>query len=313
MQHFVPAADEVSWLQHRDGIDCRMFQRFAELGHYGGRTEPSNTRQGIYAVSPSGELLASVNTQDPRALATMLSRALEAWEALPDEQRWLPEGQTRALARVRRWRDSYPTNGLVLAVTLRDTAEQVNHEWHADVWNRDYAWFLPREARSFLPRQPEPGRRHRVPVALVDRLARFHLTDSVRGQTPAYQTHEIIQAHLVSEVVKVVDEHVHLELRGKTIAEAHGRWPVAGFDKLDEVGPQERGFEADLLGQAVFDLETQRFVSFELVGNATRWGATQFNGRRDDPGPAPVGVVMELADPSHGRIPPAHFGKYSSK
>ena len=309
----MPVADEVGWLQRHDWVDCRMFQRFAERGHYGGRTEPSNTRQGLYAVAPSGEFLASVNTRDPRKVAAMMQEALDAWEKMPDAQRWLPEGQERALTRVRRWRDTYPADGLVLAVNLRDTGGEPRNHWHDHAWGRDFAWFTAPEARAFLPRRPAAGDRHRVPVTLVDRLARFHLLDTVRGQTVPFDDEDVKLAHLLAEVVRIDGDRVHLELAGETWAETRGHWPVAGFEDREDVREQVRGFRTQLAGTAVFDLETNRFVAFELVGSAKRWGGTQFNGRRGDLEAAPVGVVLRLAEPADGRTPPAFIGKYSWK
>jgi len=78
---FVPAADEVFRLQGGTDPECRLFQKFAEQGHYGGR--PGTTRQGTYAATPSGELLASINSNDPQRIADMLRRALDKWQTLP--------------------------------------------------------------------------------------------------------------------------------------------------------------------------------------------------------------------------------------
>jgi hypothetical protein len=63
-----------------------------------------------------------------------------------------------------------------------------------------------------------------------------------------------------------------------------------------------------LLGTATFDLKKERFLSFELVAVGTRWGATQFNVRSDDLGPAGMGFYFTLAGDSPAeRVAPAHF------
>ena len=62
---FVPAADEVFRMQNlKTGTDpeCRLFQKFAELGHY---RQPGTTRQGTYCATPSGILLASISRSVP--------------------------------------------------------------------------------------------------------------------------------------------------------------------------------------------------------------------------------------------------------
>jgi hypothetical protein len=84
---FVPVADEVGRLQRGKDPESLFFQSFCEEGHYKGRVEPSNTRQGIYAVAPSGKFLASVNTRDERQMRRMLETALERWEQMPVVER----------------------------------------------------------------------------------------------------------------------------------------------------------------------------------------------------------------------------------
>ena len=71
---FVTVADEVGRLQRGDDAECRLFQGFCEQGHYGGRTLPTRTRQGIYAIAPSGRFLASINATQPDRIAAMLRK-----------------------------------------------------------------------------------------------------------------------------------------------------------------------------------------------------------------------------------------------
>ena len=68
-RRFIPAADEVGRLQSGKDEECQLFQKIAEQGHYAGRTKPSRTRQGTYAITPDGTLLISWNTNDPRVVA----------------------------------------------------------------------------------------------------------------------------------------------------------------------------------------------------------------------------------------------------
>ena len=117
---FVPAADEVYRMQNQDGTDpeCRLFQKFAELGHYGGR--PGTTRQGTYATTPSGVLLGSINSNDPVRIADMLQRALAKWQTLSREDRMSSTDPQKQLADIKRPERFYPKDGLVLYVTSRD-------------------------------------------------------------------------------------------------------------------------------------------------------------------------------------------------
>jgi hypothetical protein len=305
----VPAADEVGRLQSGENLECRLFQEIAEQGHFAGRTEPSATRQGIYAAAPSGKLLASINTRDPRAVADMLGKALERWERLPPSERTRP---SLAVNPPSRWEARYPEDGLVLAVVVRDVErESLPDDWRAFAWNKDFAWFSREEALALVPEERAAGAERAWPAELAQRLARCHLVDCVRGQVPIFRREEVELAELVTRVAAVSEDGLELELTGRTRAVARGRWPIANFSDQESPSEQERGFAAELLGRACFDPAAGRFTSFELVAVGTRWGGAQFNVRHDDLGEAPIGVSLTLAEPAPAqRVAPAAIWNY---
>ena len=309
---FVPAADEVHGLQVGKGPEGDLFRKIAEQGHYAGRTRPSSTRQGIYAAAPSGRLLASINSNRPDQMADMLRKALAVWETLPKEERLLP-GEVPASPPDRwRWESKYPTDGLVLKVTSRDVGREGarGDDWPARAWNRDFAWFKRGEARSLLPVEIAAGAEHEVPAALVRRIARLHLVDDVRGQTQPYEDAQVTSASLRAEVVKVEEGNATLRFEGASATHQEGRWPIGG-QKEGPPEPQVRGFEGTWLGRATYDLKAERFTSFEMVVVGLRTGATRYNARDDDLGPAPMGYVFALAgDAPSEHVPPAAVWGY---
>jgi len=105
-------ADEVGQLQRSKGPEGVLFRQVAEQGHYAGRTVPTDTRQGIYALTAEGSCLASVNTRNGDEVLAMLERALAAFRALPPGE----NGEEPAAGTVPEWRfrELYPTDGLVL-------------------------------------------------------------------------------------------------------------------------------------------------------------------------------------------------------
>jgi hypothetical protein len=185
-----------------------------------------------------------------------------------------------------------------------------NGRW-ADAWNQDFAWFTREEAGRFLPAEVEPSRMHEVPRSLVERLARLHLLDNVRGQTSPFPAQAIQDATLTSRVTAVDGDVVSLRLEGRTKAVQKGDWSIRGYRDMNRPGAQERGLEMQLLGSARFDRKQGRFVGFEMVAVGTRWGGTQYNGRGNDLAPAPFGAVLSLAGESRAeRVAPEHFRGY---
>jgi hypothetical protein len=311
-QRFLPIADEVGRLQRGTDPECMLFRTMAEQGHYRGRTQPSSTRQGIYALAPSGAFLASCNTHDPRRVAKMLQDAWQRWEAMPEEARYdaavLAEVQS-----VQRVEDRYPDDGLVLCVTSRDLPRAPGAKeptgWIRHAWNRDHAWFTRAEVRSLIPASTELHARHAWPEALVLRIARCHLVDNVRGQTPAHAREDVRRAQLTAVVTAASGTIVELDLEGAIEIEKRGRWAVRGFADREGPGEQSLGLNLRLAGRMRFDASTERVTSFELAAAGERWGGTQFNNRAGDLDPNPIGFWFELA-PSDARTPPASIWVY---
>lgn len=313
-ESFIPAADNVSRLQSGSAPDCTLFQKVGEQGHYAGRKVPSETRQGIYATAPSGVLLASLNSNDPNRVAAMLENAISKWETLPRDQRFLAETPSGTPS-VQSWQRLYPDDGLVLRVHSRDLPrEQADTSERGRAWNLDFAWFTSAEARQMVPSDIKPGASTNLPKALVDRIARLHLVDNVRGETPPYPPMSIEKAVISSKVISVEADTVKLHLEGETKTATEGTWSIAGYRDMASPTPQKRGYETRILGRAEYDLKTNRFTSFKMLAVGMRHGATQYNGRSRDLGPAPMGHAFTLAGNAPAeRVPPAFFGNYGWK
>ncbi|MFN9704856.1 MAG: hypothetical protein ACK595_08545 [Planctomycetota bacterium] len=301
---FVPVADEVSRLQRDKEPDCVFFQGFCELGHYGGKTRPSNTRQGIYAVTPSGRFLASCNPRDAAEVLAMLAKAKKAWDAMPPAQRRAADAALDPAA-VRRFEQLRPTDGLVLRVYSRDLPRQkVTPGWRGQAWNQDHAWFRRDEALAMVP-APEVGAERPFPADALLRLARVHLVDNVRGQTMAHGPQHVVARRLVARTVALAGDAQSILFEGAVRIERVGTWASRGYGP-DR--PQRLGFDAQLLGAAKFDRTAQRFTEWRMLAVGMRHGATEFNGRQDDFGPAPMGVAFDLqADDAPAVAPSMHW------
>lgn len=312
LQQFVLVADEVGRLQRGDDAECRFFQGFAEQGHYGGRSEPSDTRQGIYMVAPSGHFLASVNTRQPDGVLRAMEQAWAAWEALPREQRLLAELAPIVLAEQERFEARFPEGGATLRVTVRDLPrDESPDDWRAAAWNEDWAWLRADELAALCtpPADAAIGARWSAPEALARRLARAQLVDFARGQTSPFRDEHVERAELEVALRAREGDVLQLELHGRSRVVQSGRWRVSGFD--GEAGDQARGLELAWEGRATWNASAGALLDLELVAWGPRWGATQFNGRHDDLAAAPIGFVLELVEPEPAqRVAPAHLWAY---
>lgn len=299
-------ADEVWHLQRGSDAECVQFQRMAEQGHYGGK---SGTRQGIYVCTAEGRLLSSVNSLDPAVVRSTLEDGLGAWG-----RRSRPaQGATAAAASSWRWQDGFPVEGLVLFScnrTLPD-ARTPPRSSPAGRWNVDHAWFNHAEARQWLPSSLEVGARRKLPSRIVERLARFHLVDSVRGQTLPFAVEELEDCTITTQVIHRDRNKVTILITGSTAAEADGEWRMGDSDWRPE-RPWPRSIETELMGGAIYDAAKQRFVKFEMVAVGRWHGCTEFNGRSEGESGA-IGFVFALgADTPAGRVAPAFVDVYDA-
>jgi hypothetical protein len=302
---FLPLAENCSPLQTQRDAKGEFFRLVAEQGHYGGRTLPSATRQGQYAFTADGHLLASINTRDADKMLGMMHQALERWRALTAE-RSIPPAESGAYARDPRYPDFYPVGGLVLKQTLRDLPRPEGHpspQRRPEAVNFDYAWFTADEARDFVPERLEVGARRDLPWRIVRRLARFHLLDSVRGETPPWRDEHVQSAAMSTEVVDAQGALVRLLLAGSVRNSQNGTWAIRPFqEKLEGMS---RGYDCRLRGELTYDSAKGAFTRFDLVAVGDRWGGTEHNNRQEDLPASPMGIVLQLAgDTPADRTPP---------
>lgn len=320
--HLVPTADMIERpgksLEDGTSFECRLMQKVKK------QCNDLASFQGVFVATPSGLLLAGSHEDmhEARKVEKLMRVGLEKWRKLSASER-LMSGEALAqavaeLAEVER-KSQNPHDGLVLSVVCRDLprSPRLGMTPGRNAYNQDYAWFRKAEARAFLPVQPVKGARQEVRRDLVERLARFHFVDLVRGHTASFPQQAVEQARLTAQVLDVKGDLVSLGFTGRTrTAEVHdgvhveGKWNTKGSGIPE---PQTRGIDARLEGQAIYDLKAEKFVSFELLAVAERWGGNAYNGRLDarDFGPAPIGFSLQLAGESAAeRVAPMFLKSY---
>jgi hypothetical protein len=316
-ERFVPIAENVSPLQWQQDAEGEFFRLVAEQGHYAGRTFPTSTRQGYYAFTADGTLLAARNSRDPRQMEDMMLTALRRWTVLMDGDAAATPAELPDFTPAQPSR--YPEGGLILQLATRDLPRQVDtrpDDWRKNAWNLDYAWFTPDEARGLVPASHVLGSRQPAPQSVLRRLARFHLRDFVRGEPPSWPEEAIRQMELETTVTGISgprQQLVQLALHGAIRLEWEWRW----LDRYrDEERASETGLDLTLTGEATWDAESDHFIAFDMLAAGPRWGTSQHNNRSDDMGPAPVGITFTLAgNEPRDRTPPhtvSHRGYFGS-
>ena len=342
---FIPAADQIEGTGRRgcleDGADLesRWVQKVKK------QCNNLASYQGVFVATPSGLFLAGGHQtmHDPRQIESAMRQGLEKWKKLAPAERLMSQedfDKAKAELAAADRASPYPRDGLVLSVICRDLPRKVwptmNYaKGHEKRFNQDYAWFRKGEVRTMVPGQPSEGAKHQVPRELVERLARFHLVDTAWGTTSPFPQKAIERAELSAKVLAVKDHLVSLSYQGRTRAvEEEAKWTGKRYwgpdpkladrvrqidDQVKKLGiaePQTRGIDATIEGQAVYDVKAEKFVSFELLVLAQRWGGNEGNGRFQslDYGPHPLGFFLNLAGESAAeRVAPVFLRGYAWK
>src|SRR5438552_1910351 len=119
--NFIPAADQVDRLQRTADADSLFFQKFANHGHTRDVGVRGLGRQGTYAITPSGRMLASVNSPEAQPVVEMMEEALGKWKKLSPADRLLQTPlDAKAPEQWRWWEKKMPQSGLILWVVCRD-------------------------------------------------------------------------------------------------------------------------------------------------------------------------------------------------
>ena len=327
---FVPVAVEVTVATAAEGASGDWFRRLARQGHYGGALF-TPTQQGTYCATPIGRLLASGNDQRADATRELLQKALAEWRALPAKER-APRAASAATA-PSSTSPQMPAGGLTLTVTtqrffdralsdqpvdarrlraaglpryLRRYAADKPETYHEVARNHDHAWFTADEVRRLLPAELLPGSCADADPALVERLCRLHMLDTVRAIAEPYPRECVRSATLGAEIVAVTDGMAQIRFEGEVHLHEAELPPLARVgDRTAPIPRQpQRGYRADMLGRAEYDVATHKFVTFELVVLGEKLGGSKLSAFER----TTMGVAFVLAPATDGgHHPPPRF------
>ncbi|MFK7769502.1 MAG: hypothetical protein AB8B55_19975 [Mariniblastus sp.] len=284
-------------MQNGKDPDCKFFQNIARQGHYSGEGTPS--KQGIYVVSADGSFLSSINSLNANAVIKTLKTGLARFEQLDESAKKIAD--EKQVESVNRFENREPKNGLILAVYSRDLPEDLKPESdRATRWNRDTAWFSKKELLSLVPAAPVVGNTFKLPQVFTERMARFHLVDTINGQTDSFRSVEVAGSKLTGKITRVNVDEVEFQISGNSKSDSNS----------ERYGRTPRGVVTNVWGTAIYSKSKQSFSKLDFVAVGQRWGRTRFNDRRRGPKTNAVGFAVTLAPSDEPTNVPGLFYEY---
>ena len=307
--NFVPVVDNVSYSQERQDAHGEFFRKIAEQGHYRGRTVPTNTRQGLYAATADGKLLVSVNSTQVGRVQRLLADAIRIWQKTTPAER-SPRFK-QSVATDPKFSKSPPTDGLYLRSMTRDLPRDAKAKpTDLAANNVDHVWIKREEMLAMVPDNPTKGQLIPMPKVVAERLVRFHMIDSVRGQTNPFNEDQIKINNVGLKVMKVTDDSIKFVVYGRSSANqppSKKTNPYTGFRVTKNIGN-------DLVwsGAVAFDRKQQRFSRFDLLAVGERWGGSLYNFRDSDLNRSPIGFAFQvISNVEDNPTPPSYLAYYN--
>jgi hypothetical protein len=313
-EDYIPVVGDDWYQRRRQDAEGDFFRKVADQGRPR-RQGDTSTRQGIYVFTASGKLLAYKNAQDADVMRTVLQRGLAEWQRLPASQRrpglvYVEDLKTVDAGYTR----TPPPGGLIAKVYTRilDVDRQGDYckgscgFTGGDQAARDHLWLTRTECQSLIPKDAKQGDEFDLPRKIADRITRFHLIDNTRGEPPLWKPSEVRKANLKLKVEEITEKTVRLHLEGEVLLATDA-----------DPSKATRGYEANLVGTIVYDVERKAITRFDLLALGDHWGRGQYTGG-SRPGRKPLGVVFELAsgDKPADLVPPQaarEFDQYMGK
>lgn len=217
--------------------------------------------QGVYAVTPSGKLLAAgpgwVN----------IDNALAEWAALPESERKPGAVKVEPPAPQAILAQRYPAppaDSLIIRVYQRVTGipkEDATGLRYRGEPTPDFLWLTHDDWKLLVPENAKKGNRILVPEELADFVCRGYLRDSTRGCQGGWEKVEARQTTLALTVDDVSPQVIRLRLNGRALLASDANPTIA-----------QSGYDAQLAGFLDYDVAKKAFTRFDVVADGDAWG-----------------------------------------
>ena len=253
--------------------------------------------------------MVSVNSTQVGRVQRLLGDAIRIWKKTTPAER-SPDFK-KSVASDPKFSQQPPTGGLYLRSISRDLPRDAKAKpTDLSANNIDHVWIKREEMLSMVPDNPTKGQLIPMPNEIAERLARFHMIDSVRGQTNPFDEGQVKINDVGLKVMKVTDDSIKFVVYGRSSANrppSKETNPFTGFRVTKNIGN-------DLVwsGAVAFDRKQQQFVRFDLLAVGERWGGSLYNFRDSDLGRSPIGVAFQIiSNVDDNPTPPSFLAYYN--
>jgi len=237
------------------------------------RTDPNQTTQGFYLASPDGTLLGYNNHRDIERFTQFVKDGAARFDKASAQSASKVDGQTRE----KKWNYQPPAGGFVGRVHAKVLGgypeDPEAHPYKIAMQNAvsvDSLWATKEEKAALLAGQ--------FPSTLAERISRYHLIDSTRGEPQMWLRDEI--------------ELMEFKTSPNTSQDGYVTTGEVSLRSKDGT----RGYRCAVECRVTGNADRGELTRFELVGRGNHWGEGQYT-KGAPKGLFPLAVTIVLADP----------------
>lgn len=251
-EKFIPVACNDWYQRRRQDAEGEFFRSVANQGPRKG--QGGSTRQGHYILTAGVKLLGFNNNRGPERRLKMMHDALRKWNRLPaaDKQAKVPDhGQVDA-----KYHRALPDSARVIKVTTRalekagDKYQHIQKNIPGKLAAVDHLWLRDNEINQIKKLMQSGG--GLLPKPMAYRIARYHFTDSTRGEPPLWK------------ITEVKNFHFKVAKQGK----------IGGTFHL-ETTDGKRGYQGVFEGGISFSA-AGKINDFQLLAHGKHWGEGRY-------------------------------------
>ncbi|WP_395092589.1 hypothetical protein [Armatimonas sp.] len=278
-QDFIPVTGDTHEIQNGKSPARNWFMQMAQSVNP--RILSGQTAQGHYVAGADGAGSGFNNNRDVERLLQLLKTGQEKFAQNPPARVTVAANELGSdFTRLA------PVGSSILRIFVRIHPLPAGCNELNKGAARDHLWVLPQEVRA-MAEAPGSGE-FALPPTLIARLARYHLTDFVRGEPNFWRGSEVKRARFEGTLLQKTAETVEIRFMG---------------DYAMQTGNGQRGLDGKMEGAFTLDRASAKIRKFRAFAEGHAWGAGTYTPS-PPPGKFPLLFALQETNDAFSKIVP---------
>lgn len=249
---------------------------------------PDHTIQGFFIVSADGRSYDWMNDSDPNEVKSFLEKGLNWFHSNRSNSVTISDAEINEP-----FSTHPPADAAVIRVFSRIRPVPAGSGKLNDSVGRDHMWIFANEVQEILCSDTDSS--FQLPVALTNRMIRFHLIDNVRGEPDMWKKSDVKASNFACKLVKDGTNKSYQF--------------VGVFTQL--TNDQKRGLDGKIFGEFEIDSTKHKVIKWRAYATGLAFGRSTFTPG-EPKGKFPLSIAMIETDDEISKIVPPQAVSYGA-